>query len=235
VPKIEIKPLQNERQKDGLFKEYQEGCLTNIRSAFRIPSVFTGHAQDYTYASAKTSFEVADSQVFAPERNKLDDLVNHKFLAQFNPKYWTFRLQPPRITDPEEVIRALKNFDGIGAMTPNIAIDMVNEYFDLDIPGVKEQWGNYPFELVKLLAMQGRLKGIEDVAEELPAQIPGGNGGTGGDPNKGPGRPEDGSKPDTQQDTPGDETDTTKEDTVFAVRDALLHLRSVLMNSKPAA
>lgn len=181
VPKMELKPLNNDRQKDGLFKEYGETCQENIRSAWRIAGLFTGHAKDYTFASAKSAFEIADSQVFGPERRKTNDMVNNHFLSGYAPKYWSFRLQPAKITDPEEVIRALKYFDGIGAMTPNTAIQMVNEYFDTQVPQITETWGSYPFELVKLMAQQGRLKGVEDLADKLdPIVGASGTGGPGG-------------------------------------------------------
>ena len=183
VPKMELKPLNNDRQKDGLFKEYGETCQENIRSAWRIAGLFTGHAKDYTFASAKSAFEIADSQVFGPERRKTNDTVNYQFLMGYEPKFWSFRLQPAKITDPEEVIRALKYFDGIGAMTPNTAIAMVNEYFDTQVPQITDAWGSYPFELVKVMAQQGRLKGVEDLAEKLdPLVGASGSGGPGGTP-----------------------------------------------------
>lgn len=171
APRVDLKPLANERQQDGLFQTYDENNVVRVRSSFRLPAVFTGHSSDYTYATAKTSFEVAESQVFGPERNKTNEIINKRILAPFQPKFWEFRLQPPRITDPEEVINAWEALDKMGAMTPNQAIDMANEYFDLDINQIEGEWGNYPFEIVKAMAASGELKGVEDIHEPKPEPV----------------------------------------------------------------
>jgi PBSX family phage portal protein len=165
APKLDIKPLAGERQNEGLFLEYDKDCRDKIRNAFKLPPLFVGATGDYTFASAKASFEVAESQVFGPERRLTDDMVNSKLLASHKPQFWAFRLQPPRISDPEEVTNALATFDTMGAMTPNTSIQMANEYFDLNIPKIKEPWGNWPFAIVQAYANAGRLKGVEEIAE----------------------------------------------------------------------
>ncbi len=169
TPRLELKSMQNERQKDALFQEYDKNNAIKVRSSFRIPPVFVGLAQDYTHATAKTSFEVAESQVFGPERAKSDDMWNLKILGSYNPKFWHFRSLPPRITDPDGFIEALRAFDEIGAMTPNTAIGLANEVFDLEIPIIKEEWGNFPFEMVTMMAQQGiTVTGFENLIQALP-------------------------------------------------------------------
>lgn len=151
-PKIELKSLSSERPKDGLFLEYDKAQQDKVRSSFRLPPIFTGHAQDYSHASAKTSYEVAESQVFGPERNAMDEMINAKILSTYGVKFWAVRSNPPRISDPEEVINALSAFENVGAMTPNIAIGLANELFDLEIAPVTEEWGDMPFSLVRSAA-----------------------------------------------------------------------------------
>lgn len=166
-PKIEVKSLQGDRQGDALFQEYEKDCHSKVRSAFRLPPIFVGLSEDYTYATAKTSFEVAESQVFGPERGIMDDVINRKLLSTWEVKNWQFRSNPPRISDPEEMLKAVETFNATGAMTPNTAIGLANELFDLDIPMIDDEWGNWPFEIVKTLATAGRLKGLEGIAEKL--------------------------------------------------------------------
>lgn len=187
APKLDIKPLVGERQNEGLFLDYDKSAGDKIRSAFRLPPIFVGATGDYTFATAKTAFEVAESQVFGPERRATDDMVNNLILAGFKPEYWAFRLQPARISDPEEVTNALAVFDGMGAMTPNTAIQMANQYFDLNIPKIQEEWGNWPFAIVQAYANAGRLKGVDGIAEAAnPADNPAldTQGGTSNDPSQ---------------------------------------------------
>lgn len=168
VPRIDIKPLNDSRQSDGLFQDYEENNSIKIRSSFRIPPIFLGLNDDYNRATAETSLVVAESQVFGPERKKMDDMINNKILSTFSPKYWRFRSLPPKITGNEEIIQALKELDSMGAVTPNLAISMANEFFDLNIPIIEERWAYYPFSLAQtILEAEGR-KG-SDTTKESPA------------------------------------------------------------------
>lgn len=170
-PRVDIKPLAGERQKDGYFLEYIRECAKFIRSAFRLPPIFVGQSEDYSHATAKASYQVAESQVFGPERRTIDDVWNTKIIRTVGGKYWEIRSNPPKITDPEEVIEALKAFSEMGALTANQAIDLANEYFDLEIEQIAEEWGNLPFEMATSLLASGRLKGMEKWQEAPQAPV----------------------------------------------------------------
>lgn len=168
-PKMELKPLQNERQKDALFQDYDKNNMIKIRSAFRMPPVFVGLSSEYTHATAKTSFKVAESQVFGPERVKSDDIWNMRVLSTYQPKFWSFRSMPPRISDPADVIEAIGTFDEVGAMTPNVAIGLANDFFDLEIPNIEEPYGDVPFSITTSLVEQGSTLEEIDVEDALAA------------------------------------------------------------------
>ncbi len=170
-PKMELKPLQNERQKDALFQEYDKNNMAKVRSSFRMPPIFVGLAQDYTHATAKTSFEVAESQIFGPERAKSDDMWNLRILSTYLPKFWSFRSLPPRITDPSEVIEAVKTFNVIGSLTPNVGVGLVNDLFDLEIPVIEDEWGDMPFQITTTLVANAQLPDLSlgDIQGEINA------------------------------------------------------------------
>lgn len=169
-PKIEMKPLASERQSDALFQEYDKNNQTKVRSSFRIPPIFIGKSEDMTYATAQASLTMAEAQVFGPERNKVDDFFNFVILSDKEgrpPQLWRFRSNPPRISDPQTIVNALEVFDAIGALTPNIAIGIANELFDLSIPPVDEDWGDYPFDITMQLLTKDQLKGLEGIRDKL--------------------------------------------------------------------
>lgn len=139
-----------------------EGTLVTRRNG---KVMVSGNSQDYTHATAKTSFEVAESQVFGPERQSLDDVINKKILSTFAPRFWAFRSNPPRISDPQDVMNAVQTFEAAGAMTPNVAIGLANEFFDLEIQEIKEAWGDVPFSLFKTMVTAGTIH-LPDPDEE---------------------------------------------------------------------
>lgn len=168
APKVEMKSMLHDRQNDALFQEYDKNNQTKVRSSFRIPPIFIGRSEELTYATAEASLTMAEAQVFGPERNKVDDLFNQVVLSDAEgrmPIYWKFRSNPPRVSNPKDVLEALKTLDALGALTPNVAIGIANEMFDLNIETVKEDWGDFPFELVKMLAQKGQLKGLDALVD----------------------------------------------------------------------
>lgn len=151
TPSITLKPLYSERQNDALFQEYERQSRDKIRSVYRLPPVFTGTAGDYTYASAKVSLEIAENQIFIPERVKFDDLINKKLVPTWDAKFWRFRSNPASLATSEDLIRAVEIFNDAGAISPNNAINILNEKLNLDIPRVDEFWGDLPYQMVNSL------------------------------------------------------------------------------------
>lgn len=166
-PTLEVKPLRSEQANDGRFLEYDKECAKKVRAAFRLPPIFVGQSEDYSHATAKSAYAVAESQVFGPERTRSDELWNAKVLATFQPVYWALRANPPRITDPQDVLSAVDSFDRAGALTPNVVIGLANEYFDLRIPTILHEWGNWPFSLVGKIADKGTLVGLEAIIDPV--------------------------------------------------------------------
>lgn len=231
-PRVEIKSLQGDRQGDALFQEYEKDCHQKVRSAFRLPPIFVGLSEDYTYATAKTAFEVAESQVFGPERAIMDDVINRKLLATWDVRNWQFRSNPPRISDPEEMLKALETFDKLGAMNANTAIGLANEMFDLDIPLIEEEWGNWPFEMIKSLGSSGRLKGMEEIVKEIDhADLPVPPGKDGDEQPEGGATPYTGKGGGKGKAKPED----TKQKSQAIVARALLDLRSALVSTTEEA
>lgn len=220
VPKVELKPLQGERQSDALFQEYEKACSDKIRSSFRLPPLYVGLAQDLTYATAKTSFEVAESQIFTPERQKFDDFMNNRIFSTLQPKYWQFRSLPPRLASREDVINALGVFERIGALTPNVTIQLANEFFDLQIRPVNEKWGDYPFSLITTMVQTNQLTGsafagLADVIQSASSGRPEDSVPLVANPNADSG--------DSQQDA--EDAVNEDESDMDRVRDAILRLR----------
>lgn len=156
TPSITMKPLGQERQNDALWQEYEKQCRDKIRACFRLAPVLVGAATDYTFASARVSLEVAENQIFIPERVKFDDIVNNKILETWKPKYFRFRSSPASIATSEDLINAINSFNESGAITPNVALGILNEKLNLDIPRIKSFWGDIPFQMVNsILRAQG--------------------------------------------------------------------------------
>lgn len=212
TPQIRFENMQGMRSGDELFQNYDTNNRDKIRSAFRLPPIFIGRSEDHTYSTAETSMIIAESQVFGPERRIFDDMVNQRLLSSIKPKFWKFRSQAPKISSPEAILNAMVTFDQMGALTPNIAIGLANELFDLNIEIIKDKWGSFPFPVVSALVSQGLAKGFEEISNPPPAPpAPGGFGGDDGGASE-PGFPPKKAKPKAEPDAEGDDNAASPEE-----------------------
>jgi PBSX family phage portal protein len=192
APKIDMKPMISERQQDGLFQDYDQKNQGKVRSAFRLPPIYTGRAEDYTRASAYASMLTAENQIFIPERQAFDDIMNTRILRTYNPRFWRYKSNGAPITDSDSLSKMMSSFEASGALTPNVAIKIANKVLGVDIKPVVESWGDYPFAIIEGYIQQGReIDGLNEFLVEMetaataPTAPPAANGnasgsGTGG-------------------------------------------------------
>lgn len=171
APRIDMKPMISERQQDGLFKDYDAANQQKIRSSFRLPPIYAGRAEDYTRASAFASMVTAEQQIFGPERQNFDDLMNNKILRTYGPKFWRYKSGGVPLADPDSLSTMLTTLDSTGALTPNAVIKIANKILDIDIKPVTEVWGDYPFAAVMQYVVAGQqVEGLTEFIVDMEAE-----------------------------------------------------------------
>jgi len=103
--KLDIKPLVKEQHKDALFQNYSSNNKDNVRQAWRLPPIFIGRTDVYTRTTAETSRQLADEQVFAPERDEFDLMMNREIFPCMDVVYHKFKSNSPNTTDNQELIK----------------------------------------------------------------------------------------------------------------------------------
>jgi PBSX family phage portal protein len=137
---LRVEKLTDARQSDSLFAGYDEANMAKVRSAFRLPPTLVGMSQDANYATANVSVFVAESQVFAPERSRLDGRINRLLINGPNGlQLRTCKLtsRTPSITSPEMVVKTMTALNVMGALTPRSAQAVANRMLQLEV-------GTYP-------------------------------------------------------------------------------------------
>jgi len=163
--RIDMKPMASDRQQDALFKDYDNANQQKVRSSFRLPPIYAGRADDYTRATAFASMQIAEQQIFHPERASFDDIMNNKILRTYKPKYWKYKSAGIPVVDPEVMGDMVQKLDETGALTPNAVIKIANKVLGVEIEPVTEDWGDFPFQAVLQYINQG--KNIEGLTEYL--------------------------------------------------------------------
>ena len=139
---LKVDKLTDARQGDGLFKSYDEGNQQKVRSSFRLPPVAVGLSQDVTFATANVSSFLAETQVYLPQRRRLDEMYNKQIVGGvYGLNFKTVMLQSraPAITNPQELMKTLTALNVMGALTPRTAIDAANRYLEVELPQYPEK------------------------------------------------------------------------------------------------
>lgn len=139
---LKVEKLTDARQSDGLFSAYDAANMAKVRSSFRLPPITVGMSQDVNFATASTSAFVAESQVFAPERSKLDQTLNKLLVNGANGlKLKSVKLvsRTPSITSPEMLIKTLTALNVIGSVTPRSAQTVSNKVLQTELTPYPEK------------------------------------------------------------------------------------------------
>lgn len=160
--KIEIRPLVDNQHKDALFQEYSKGNQDKIRRAFRLPPIFVGRSDDYSRSTAESSRRLADEQVFAPEREKFDAIMNRYIFPSMGIRYHKFKSNSPNTTDNQQLVKILSSSEKTGGMTPRIAREMLEQILGVDLPELPD---GFPQDVPFSLTMAEAVKNKADPAE----------------------------------------------------------------------
>jgi PBSX family phage portal protein len=166
--KVELKNLSEYRKEDLMFKDYQISTEETIRHRWRLPPMYTGSTESFTHATAKSSKEVAEEQVFIPERAEFDEVVNNTIVnPELKLTLWKYKTNGPKMVGAEEISVGVKTFADAGAFSANNAIQMANEAFGLSMSKFDKPWANYPIPIILELVKAGRLIGLEEISKDL--------------------------------------------------------------------
>ena len=123
-PDIHFEHLSDAQQKDALFGEYDRVNREKVRSAFRLPPIYVGLSDDYTRATANESRVVAEEQVFGPERDDFDFVINRQILPALGCKYWKYKSLSPSPDDSDTLAGMLGTFAGAGMTVRELRVVM---------------------------------------------------------------------------------------------------------------
>lgn len=105
---VKVETFGSENSKDSLFENYDTRCEERVRAAFRLPPLFVGKSNDYSYASVFASYTVAEAQVFNPERMEWDELFNNTIMKELTGGEYSIKSKPLLVSDAETNLKALE-------------------------------------------------------------------------------------------------------------------------------
>lgn len=154
---LRVEKLADQRQSDGLFAQYDTSNQDKVRQSWRLPGILVGKNSDSNYANAQVSVFLADSQVFGPGRDEIDEVLNKRVVfseSALGMKSVKLIGRVPTISSPENTIKTLTALNVMGGVTPRSAQLVANSVLQMELPPYPqpgedgyEEWMDKPIAL----------------------------------------------------------------------------------------
>ena len=131
--RVHVERFGQERQQDSMFEAYDDKCETRVRRAFRLPPIFVGAAQDYSFATAFASYTVAEAQVFKPERDEFDEQMSQRLLPAMGYDGYRMKSKPLNIEDATLQMQGIEVAMATDVVDPEDVLDEVNKAVGINL------------------------------------------------------------------------------------------------------
>ena len=183
--KIELRPLTEAQQQDALFQLYDERNIDKVGSAFRLPKILRGESKEINRSTSESALRFAEDQVFQPERDEFDFLMNRRLLADMGIRFWRFRSQTPVTRDPERMTSMVEKLVRVGVLIPEEGRVLAGDIFNREFRKIGDDWTRRPLTLTlagvqtaaialdpqeKRAALLDEARGLVSLRQELEAE-----------------------------------------------------------------
>lgn len=145
--RIRIEPLTAAQHTDALFQDYKANCTQDVRAQFRLSPIITGDQRDANRATADAVLAQAEQQVFQPEREADDFVLNDIILASNGIRYWKVVSNSPITKDPPTLAKMIVDLVAVGVLTPAEGRTLARDVFNLDLPELDDEWTKRPLAI----------------------------------------------------------------------------------------
>lgn len=160
--RIELRPLTEAQQQDALFQGYDQRNSDKVGASFRLPRLLRGEGTDFNRSVADAQLRFAEDQVFQPERDQFDFLLNRRLLADMGIRFWRFRSQTPLARDPERMTDMVEKLVRVGVLVPDEGRTLAGDIFNREFRRITKDWVTRPISLT----LAGIQNGAADVSEK---------------------------------------------------------------------
>jgi PBSX family phage portal protein len=161
--RIELHPLMMAQQQDALFQKYDAQNTKKIGGMFRLPKLLRGDTDDFNRATADAALRYAETQLFEPERQKVDHVINQRLLSDIDIRFWRFQSGSPIAKDPAEQSTMLRDLEKY--ITPEEARKLIGPLFGTELRDLDAEWTKQPVS-VMIARLQAGLPASEDQPDE---------------------------------------------------------------------
>jgi hypothetical protein len=131
--------------------------MDKVGQSFRLPRLLRGDIRDFNRSTGDSALMFAEMQVFQPEREEFDFIMNRKVLADMGIRFWRFRSNSPVTRDPAAMAEIVRGLVNANILTPEEGRQLASDVFNREFKKINAPWVKQPVQLT--------LAGIEPAPE----------------------------------------------------------------------
>lgn len=170
--RIQIEKLRDAQEQDALFQGYDERNIDKVGMAFRMPRLLRGDIRDFNRATADAAERFAERQVFQPERETFDSIINRTILAELGIRFWKFVSNSPISRDPLELAEIAAKLATVGGLVPADIRELARDIFNRELRTITDDWVNLPLPLAQAGFVSGAGAPASPAAQDVAQRAP---------------------------------------------------------------
>jgi PBSX family phage portal protein len=144
---VKFERLTDAQQQDALFQKYDKNNRNKIGESFRIPGLLRGDVEKVDRATAEVLKELTEEQVFEPERQEFDSIINMKLIPRLGFRFWTHDTLSPIPRNPKTVATIIEKLVVAGVLMADEARLMLPKVLGIEIEHRTDEFLREPMRL----------------------------------------------------------------------------------------
>ncbi len=171
MPEMSFQSLRDAKEDDSLFTGYDERGADRIGASFRLSPILRGYTPaTLNRATAIAAVDLAEQQVFQPEREDDDWFINKHVIPEIGIKYHRFVSNSPPTRSVDDVVNVIKAGAPQGGLLPYEVRQLLSDLLNRPLPKIQEEWARNPM-VMTLAGLSGGAPAVTETGEGLDNEL----------------------------------------------------------------
>jgi len=169
-PQLQWVSMIDAQHGDALFQNYDQNNIDKVISSFRFWSGYVSRTREINVATAEVARQISEEQVFQPERDEFDSIINRTLLVEMGINFWEHRTKGPQLSSPKAMADILDKMKPY--LTGIEGREIAKLIFGREFKDLKDEWVQKPLTLVIAELVKGAQAANDAIASMRSGKIP---------------------------------------------------------------
>jgi capsid portal protein len=148
LPQMQFQSLRDANTTDAMFSKYDAEAADAIGATFRQSPLLRGRTpSDLNRATAEAALHFTEQQVYQPEREAFDWMVNKFLMPEIGVRLLRFRSNSAPARSLSEVTDLLKVVAPAGLMVPEEMRTLIGDVLNTPLERIEDAWARWPMPM----------------------------------------------------------------------------------------